>query len=324
MKELITVIVPVYNVEKYLDKCVETIVNQTYKNIEIILVDDGSKDSSGEKCDIWQKKDKRIKVIHKQNGGLSSARNTGIDIANGEYITFIDSDDYIDSKMIENLYEDLKNFNADISICNRYYLFEDGSKCLRYKKRENVLEMDSKQAIYELNNYRNFDMSAWAKMYNRKLFNKIRFPVGKLSEDFFIMYLLFDKAKKIVYNSEPLYYYLQRKGSISKNKKINWDFVLAAKEQMNYVEKKYPDLKPCVRAAYASANMTVYNMVLKSGGKCSNKDTKEMQKEVKNNLEYIFKYKEWDITKKVQAFLFVRCIPIYDIIFKTFRKIKRV
>lgn len=108
MNELISLIIPVFNVEKYLDKCVETIVNQTYSNLEIILVDDGSTDSSGEKCDYWKKKDNRIIVIHKKNGGLSSARNAGIEIATGKYISFIDSDDFIDLKMIEILRKNYK------------------------------------------------------------------------------------------------------------------------------------------------------------------------------------------------------------------------
>ena len=324
MNDLISIVVPVYNVGNYLDKCIETIIKQTYKNIEIILVDDGSKDNSGSKCDEWKNKDKRIKVIHKVNGGLSSARNAGIEVAVGKYINFIDSDDYIDLRMIEILYNAIYRNEADISICNRYYVFEDGKKYLRYPNKKNVLEMDSEEAIFELNNYKNFDMSAWAKLYKKELFENIRFPEGKLSEDFYIMYLLFDKAEKIVYNSEPLYYYLQRKGSISKNKKLNFDFVEAAYEQMMYVEKKYPKLKPCVRSAYASANMTVYNMILKSDGKCSKEEIKKMQKKVKDNFEYIFHNKDWDYSKKIQAFLFVKNITIYDKVFKLFRKIKRV
>ena len=324
MNELISVVIPIYNVEKYLDKCLETVTNQTYKKIEIILVDDGSTDNSGDKCELWKKKDKRIVVIHKKNGGLSSARNAGIDIARGKYITFVDSDDYVDYSMIEILNNKINKYKADISICNRYYLFEDGRTYLRFKKNHDDLIMNSERAIYEMNNFKHFDMSAWAKMYKTDLFKDIKFPVGKLSEDYFIMYLLFDKADKIVYNSTPLYYYLQRSGSISKAQKINFDFVEAAYSQLTYVEKKYPNLEKCVRAAYVSANMTVYDIVLKNNGKCDLAILKNLQSEVNKNFKFVKDYDGWKALKKIQAFLFIKCIHIYNLLFKSFKFIKKV
>ncbi|MBR1540013.1 MAG: glycosyltransferase [Clostridia bacterium] len=124
-EELISIIVPVYKVEKYLDKCINSIVSQTYKNLEVILVDDGSPDSCGKMCDEWTQKDTRIKVIHKENGGLSDARNFGLDCAKGKYIQFVDSDDYIEKDMIEFLYKNLKENNADISICSNYMVDEE-------------------------------------------------------------------------------------------------------------------------------------------------------------------------------------------------------
>lgn len=213
---------------------------------------------------------------------------------------------------------------ADITICNRYYVFENGKKYIRYDDKTEDLIMNSEKAILEMNNFKYFDMSAWAKLYKRELFDSIRFPVGKLSEDYHIMYLLFDKAKKIIYHSKPLYYYIQRQGSISKNKKINFDFVDAAYEQMLYVERKYPNLKICVKTAYASANMTVYNMVLKSNGKCDKNIIKKLQDNVKENIKYIHNYRNWSFAKKFQAYLFTKCIPIYNVTFKVFRKIKKV
>lgn len=213
---------------------------------------------------------------------------------------------------------------ADIVICNRYYIFENGKKYLRYDDKIQNLSMNSEQAIFELNNFKYFDMSAWGKLYKRELFCDIRFPEGKLSEDYYIMYLLFDKARKIIYSSKPLYYYLQRKGSISKKKNINFDFVEAAQQQMDYVEAKYPNLKPCVRSAYASANMTVYNILIQNKGKCTKDELKFMQKEVRNNLEYIFSYKNWSFAKRIQAYLFAKNIFIYNIAFKLFRLVKKV
>lgn len=324
MNDLISLIVPVYNVEKYLDKCLETITSQTYSNIEIILIDDGSTDLSGEKCDKWGQKDNRVRVIHKKNGGLSSARNAGIDIAKGKYISFIDSDDYIDTNMIETLLNIINNYKAEIAICNRYYVFENEKKYIRYDDKITDLVMNSENAIFELNNFKYFDMSAWAKIYDKRLFEDIRFPVDKLSEDYYIMYLLLDKATNIVYHSKPLYYYVQRVGSISKNKKINFDFIEAAYQQMKYVEQKYPKLETCVKAAYASANMTVYNMVLKSKGKCNRSQIKQFQNEVRKYLNDILNYSEWSFIKKVQAYLFVRTINLYNLTFKLLRKVKKV
>lgn len=203
-------------------------------------------------------------------------------------------------------------------------MFENGKKYLRFKNNIDDLIMNSKEAIFEMNNFKYFDMSAWGKIYKTDLFNNIKFPEGKLSEDYFIMYLLFDKANKIVYNSKPLYYYLQRNGSITKGKKIKLDFVEAAYNQMIYIENKYPDLKRCVRAAYASANMTVYNIVLKNKGEHNKEILKKLQYEVKINYNYIKGYKQWSIPKRIQAFLFIRYIPVYNFVFKIFRIIKKV
>lgn len=324
MNDLISIIVPIYNVENYLDRCLDSIVNQTYTNLEIILVDDGSTDNSKLMCDDYKNKDHRIVVIHKKNGGLSSARNVGIDIAHGNYIMFVDSDDFIDIKMVENMLKILKETNSDISICNRFYYYENGDKKLRYKNNNIQIIMNSEQAIYEMNNYRNFDMSAWCKLYKIELFNDIRFPNGKISEDFYIMYLLFDKAKKIVYNSNPYYYYFQRNGSITKTASLKYDFVNAAYEQMKYVEKKYPNLKACMHVAYMSANMTIYNMLLKSGGKCEKEELLILRNNVRKHYSYIKEYVEFPFLRRIETFLFISCIPLYNFLFKCLRKVKKV
>lgn len=324
MQKMISIIIPVYNVKEYLTKCVESIVNQSYPKLEIILVDDGSTDGSGEICDLLSWEDERIQVIHKKNGGLSSARNAGIDIAKGDFIGFVDSDDYIAEEMYEVLLTNLQKNAADISICNRWYEREDGTKFLRYKPTADVMIMDSKKAILEMNSFRTFDMSVCDKLYQRELFEGIRFPEGKLSEDFYIMYRLFDKAEKICYISAPLYYYMQRTGSISHNKKINFDFVKAAKEQMEYIEKKYPELAGCVHSSYASANMTVYNFHKKNKVKCPKEVKIELQKNVKGNLAYVLKNRELSLVKKIQALLFVYCALLYDYTFFLYKKIDKI
>ena len=322
--ELISVIVPIYNVEVYLKRCVDSIRNQTYKNLEIILVDDESPDNCGKICDEYAQKDDRIKVIHQKNKGLSGARNAGIEIATGKYIAFVDSDDYIESTMYEILYEDIVKYHAGLSICNRYYEFEDGRRVERYKQSADTKVYSGKDAIIEMNNYSSFDMSAWDKLYKRELFNEIRFPEGKLSEDFFVMFRLLDEADVVTFNPKHLYIYVQRNNSISRNKKINWDFIEASREQMNYIIHKYPDIEDVARTAYASANMTVYNFHLKNKTKCDAEKRKKLQEQVRSNLDYVINNYRLAKIKKIQAWLFVHNINIYNVLFIALRKIKEV
>lgn len=324
MEKLISVIIPVYNVEKYLDKCIDSIINQTYSNLEIILIDDGSTDNSGKICDKYALLDSRIKVIHKKNGGLSDARNVGIDNANGKYLMFVDSDDFIDYNTICDNINIMKENKADIIIYNRYYVYDDGKKFLRFPILNSILEFTGLEAIEEMNSFKNFDMSAWGKIYKKDLFKCIRFPVGKTSEDFYIMFLLLEKSKKVIYNSKPYYFYIQRAGSISKRKIINYDFLDAARKQMNYLEKKYKNLKKCARTAYASAAITIYNIVLGNDGICEKKDLIYLQNIVKENYSFIKENDNISRIKKIQIYLFQKNIILYNFLFKLLRKVKRV
>lgn len=322
--DLISIVVPIYNVEKYLKKCIDSIINQTYKNLEIILVDDGSPDNCPKICDDYAKLDSRIKVIHKKNGGLSDARNNGIKNSTGKYISFIDSDDYIEQNMIEELYKAIKE-GSQIAICNRLEYFESMNPP-KFKKSfindKNLLIMDKKEAISELCSFRFFDMSAWAKLYKRNLFNDIQFPIGKLSEDYYIMYKLFDKCQKISYLNKPLYIYNQRQGSISKNKRINYDYKFAAEEQMNYIEDKYPDLKEYVRTAYALSNMTIFNWYVTNRRTVpSLKEYKELKSNVKNNLQYIISNKKISNNRKIQAKIFLKGRFIYLAFYILYKKL---
>ena len=176
-----------------MDRCIDSIVNSTYDNLEIILVDDGSPDQCGRKCDDWAEKDDRIKVIHKKNGGLSDARNAGIAIANGEYIGFVDSDDYIEPEMYEVLLKAIIQTESDISMC--YELREDEeNKVIRCSKSREITVLSSEEATIDLfvvNKYARH--AAWSKLYKKDIFEKERFPVGKLFEDAAIMYRIFDR-----------------------------------------------------------------------------------------------------------------------------------
>lgn len=320
---LISVVVPIYNVEKYLEKCVKSIENQTYKNIEIILVDDGSPDDCGKICDLLSEQDSRIRVIHKKNGGLSSARNAGIDVAQGEYIGFVDSDDTIEPFMYEKLYTSLANNNHLLSVCAVNYVYEDGT--IRTKSNlDNDRYFEFYDAMVEMNTHRIFDMGAWSKLYRRSLFENLRFPEGKLSEDYYIMYKIFERAQGISYVSIPCYNYLQRQNSITKSSKINHDHEYAAKQQMEYLVKKYPNMKVLAHTSYASAALTVYDSYIKNGVKCSNKDLKHFKSVIKENKEFINQADYLSKSKKIQFTLFELNSMLYNIVFKYYRKLKKV
>lgn len=320
---LISVIVPIYKVENYLSKCVESIIAQEYSNIEIILVDDGSPDNCGRICDDFASKDTRIKVIHKKNGGLSSARNAGIDIATGEYLGFVDSDDSIEPFMYKKLISSVIENKTKLSVCAVNYVFENGETLTKSNLDEDCI-FDFYQAMIEMNSHRIFDMGAWSKLYHRDLFLNLRFPEGKLSEDYYIMYKIFDRAQKISYVSTPCYNYLQRQNSITHNTKINHDHEYAAKNQMEYLEKKYPDLRTLGHTAYASAALTVYDSYIKNSVKCPKKDIKHFKSVVKENKEYINNADFLSKSKKVQFQLFLINTTLYNIVFKMYRKIKRI
>ena len=214
---LVSVIVPVYNVESYVAKCIESIVNQTFKDLDIILVDDGSRDSSGSICDRFAEKDKRIRVVHKENGGLSSARNAGLDIAIGDYIVFVDSDDYINQKMVETLYSAIIENNADLSICNYIHVNEKGEEIGISELRITQPQILSSEWMLErISKGWTFGAIAWNKMYSNKIFNGLRYPLGRINEDEFISHRVMAQAETAVIIPNVLYYYLLRQGSITK------------------------------------------------------------------------------------------------------------
>lgn len=321
MNKKVSVIIPVYNVEKYLEECIESVIKQTYKNLEIILVDDGSKDNSGYICDEYKKKDERIKVIHKPNGGLSDARNVGIDIAKGEYIAFLDSDDYIEEDMYEILVKNIEKANADISICQVYYVYKDEK---RTTHTPNVyLEMDSCNAIKYVNMLGYFTVAAYDKLYKREIFESIRYPVGKINEDWYVICEVFDKANKVVYSSEPKYNYRKRKGSITDDKKINLGMMDASKKCLEFVRKKYPEAVQMATQMYIYASMNTYNTI-----KHKTKEAKEIKRNIRKEIKKQYKlvklqdYNQQSKVKNMQVRLFVYCPVICNILYKFYEKNK--
>lgn len=213
--KLVSVIVPVYNVETFLDHCIESIVGQTYSNIEIILVDDGSTDSSGMRCEQWKEKDSRVVVCHQENQGLSAARNTGIDIAKGDYLCFIDSDDFVTNNYIESFVKELEVTGADFVLCD----------IISSKLADSAMEIDENKILtpedcrYWLTNpiSREYVLMvvAWNKLYKRSLFESYRFPEGKLHEDEFMINYMIYHVSKAAYISNANYIYRNNENSIT-------------------------------------------------------------------------------------------------------------
>lgn len=220
MTDLISIIVPVYNVEAYIKKCIDSLKNQTYKNIEIILVDDGSWDGSGKICDIEQKNDFRIKVIHQKNAGVSAARNNALDTMKGQYVTFVDGDDFVSPDFIEMLYNAIKKYSADIATCGHYRSYKDGRLIPVLSRRQGAddcLVLSGKDTLINLYYGKTCSGSSGSKLYNTKLFNNVRFPDYIMGEDTFVVYETFIRANVIAHTEKPLYYYVQHESSVTNN-----------------------------------------------------------------------------------------------------------
>lgn len=242
IKEKISIIVPVYNVEAYLERCVESILKQTYTNLEILLVNDGSTDKSGELCDKLALRDHRIRVIHKENGGLSDARNRGIDEASSNLIGFIDSDDYIDEDMYETLYRQMVASKADLSMCGHYDVYHQIPE--KQVAEIKTWELMPEEAIKMVMEAKILSVTAVNKLYKKALFEQLRFRIGKIAEDAFIMVDLIHQCSKVVATNEKKYYYVHRENSITTQKfSLKFLNVIEAYEQnAKIISENYPDL----------------------------------------------------------------------------------
>lgn len=277
----ISVIVPVYKVEKFISKCIESILNQTFRDFELILVDDGSPDNSGVICDEYAKKDSRIKVIHKKNGGLADARNVGLEASTGSFIGFVDSDDYIAEDMYEKLYTSCIMKNAEISVCGRYNVYENHAT-ETFSLNQNQV-WNSKEAISNLLVWNYIDSSACDKLFRRDLFSTLRFPIGKYNEDVFIMVKLFDRAERIVHIGESKYYYFHRNDSITtelfSEKKL--DLLDASGEVYRFVIDKYPDLS---KRALSYKLLGIINVLIMIEESDSRQDLAQLKYELSSQL----------------------------------------
>ena len=305
--DLISIVVPIYKVEKYLEQCVTSIINQTYQNIEIILVDDGSPDNCGIMCDNYATKDARIKVIHKQNGGLSDARNHGIEIATGKYITFVDSDDYIDSKYIEELYNEIKTNNVKVSQCGILHVNDDQEILKKSGHLEKQL-LSGKQMLKDLyKDHGTENIVVWNKMYDIKLFENIRYPVGKIHEDEFTTYKILYNIDDVAILNKYYYNYRQNENSIT-GKKFNikrLDKIEAYEQRLQFFKQK--NEKELYQLALMSYLLEIRQSYMNTKKYIDNsKDIQlELVKKYRANYKFIFKDKNVNMMKKLKMLIFL-------------------
>lgn len=322
----ISIVVPIYNVERYINRCIDSILNQTLSDFELILVDDGSPDSCGKICDDYKKRDKRVTVIHQENAGLSAARNAGIDWAiknsNSDLITFIDSDDWIHPQMLEFLFIGIQQTGLDICMCDVLKTEISEKITENIIKNYHFVTVDTETAYVE--NHTSSTV-AFAKLYRKKCFSEIRYPVGKIHEDEFTTYKILFKQPKIAYINLPLYFYYQRSGSImhadwSPKRLVIFD---AYKQQLQFFKN--------------NSFINAYKRQLKSYiwllcehisliKKTNNKDYFQYQKNLEKRLRQFIRQhkKELGLTLKNDSYLYESAYPkfiqLYWIISSKFKK----
>lgn len=256
MNNIISIIVPIYNVEKYLKKCIDSIRNQTYTHLEIILVDDGSPDNCPKICDEYARIDPRIKVIHKKNGGLSDARNAGIEIMEGEYVAFIDSDDWLDPDWCELLQHTLVEHNADMCLSGIVREFEAKENTAPVLVTDDYGDMPFCESNVDMmRRFLRTSWVAWDKLYRAELFKNLRFPINEINEDEAIALKLLDITKRVAITNKSFYHYLERQNSITtttfSEKKLAW--ARHCRDNLEFVREKYPELEKDALARYRSS-----------------------------------------------------------------------
>lgn len=262
--DLISIIVPIFKVEQYLERCLKSLINQTYSNLQIILVDDGSPDSCSIHCDAWIQKDNRITVIHKLNGGLSDARNVGFPLALGKYISFIDSDDYVSDSFFEVLLSAMRSEQSDIAECN-VVRFDEDNQFEEFEDDDKIQSFATEQALSGLIAENPFHQHVWNKLYKTELIQDILFPVGKLNEDEFWTYQVFGRAKKSTKVNKTMYYYFQRSGSIM-GERFNLrrlDALEGKSNRQEYIEQHFPSLALQSKIDFYGSCIFSYQSVLK-------------------------------------------------------------
>lgn len=319
--ELISIIVPVYKVEKYLEKCVKSILKQTYTNLEIILVDDGSPDKCGQLCDELAKEDDRIKVYHKENGGLSDARNYGVERANGEYIGFVDSDDYIHESMYEKLYEAIKKSGTLIVECGLTRVYKNTLRP-HYEGEDYFLILDKQGYLKEYLENRRLYGSAWCKLIHRDLAKKIKFPIGKIYEDAFYTLELLNNVDKYTLISGNYYYYYIRENSITTRpfSSKDMDYIEIMEKICNYTLSNFPIYREQLLVRLTFAYISIFNQLIVTANYKKKKEYKILREKLKDIHFKIITNKKAPKNLKIAVLLLSINERLYKFILSKYKK----
>ena len=318
----ISIIVPVYNVEKYIKKCINSILSQTFKDIEIILVNDGSTDHSGKICDDFAEMDSRIRVFHKKNGGLSDARNFGINHAIGDYLGFVDSDDYISEDMYDFLYSNAIKYKADISTCGIYNVHK--GKKIEINEHYSSLA-NKKEAIELVLDGKFLVANAVSKLYKKEIFNNIRYPQGKIGEDAAVILEVLNACNRIYIDTTQKYYYYHRGGSITSNSFTKKDFDIIDIWENNelWINNNYPDLYSKVHTRVCWAYFVILDKLALSKEDGLEKYQKEIKKFLVDNFSFIMKNERLTYQRKISMILLMLGFSLYKIpVILQYKKIK--
>lgn len=319
---LISVIVPVYNVEPYLRKCVRSICEQDYSNLEIVLVNDGSTDFSGNICDELREKDSRIKVIHKENGGLSDARNAGLDCTKGRYLTFIDSDDWVSKDYISSLYKLIAFYNCQVSIGSSVEVSEKEKEPeKKYMRKKRIRKcFNNEETIEALLYQKDFTTAAWGKLYDVNLWKNIRFPLNRLFEDVITVFEVLAKSNRVAVSNQIIYFYLQRSDSIVRDRFDirKMDYVYNMKEVLTQVKKKYPRLEDAAVSRLLWAD--IHLLIHMDDSERYKKQHEELWKDVRDNRARVIKDTKSRYANKVVAVLSYGGDKVLKYFFKLYKK----
>lgn len=323
MEDLISIIVPVYNVEKYIEKCLDSIINQTYENLQIILIDDGSSDASGRICDEYAEKDSRIQVIHQENRGVSNARNHGLNLAKGRYIGFCDSDDWIELDMYEYLYDLLKNSACDISTCGVWMECPDKVYEIGFSRKKNQ-KFNRKNAIVEFHRRKNMSDWMWCKLFSSEILKNITFDEKlKISEDYKFQCDAFEQSQSVICGTEIKYHYVQRKNSVSNNRYTD-AFEKGLDVVKMYTDKyieMYPDSKKEIMIKYMLDSMGNVTTMIKSNS-IIQKRLNEIQRNIRKNLWNYLCTNGPELYLKGSAVILSFSFPIFQRVYCRLKKIR--
>lgn len=319
---LISVILPVFNVESYLGRCFDSLKQQTYKNIEILFVDDGSTDQSGKICEEFMKQDARVTVYHKENGGLSDARNYGIEKARGSHVVFVDSDDYIDSDYVEYLYQLLVRNHTKMSICQHRVCYQSGLiKDFRYDgNREKLL---SQECLEKLLYNENIDTSAYAKLFDIRMFQDIRFPIGHIFEDLATIYKLIGSCEFIACGGESKYNYVYHDNSIS-NRSFNknyFEYTDITDQMVEAIVNEYPDMRDAGIIKMVRSRFSLLNLMINTDFDLQNKELIEKYKDyIMENRKIVLRNPRVPYQNKAAILLISFNYRLYRYFWKKHRK----